>query len=260
MRTLFDVLEDCSNATQVAVLKAVVSSSCIRSFYACLAKVKRQDKQQESQEALTALKLLQTIEPQSVEMSQVWKSLEVKARDALMPKCQTPYDAPQSSADLFKFILESKPKPAPADFLKALAGEIGVSVEDLTQFNEISQRIKQDELLTYSKDVLQEYLGIDPDPQDVEFDLIPLKVWLILGEKALQAIEKEKERVTKRALVRQSITDLASIRLLNSDIPLIQQWVKEVHQSSPYEACEFSEGLELPQVKTLKELLESYKK
>lgn len=187
MRTLFDVLEDCSNVTQVAVLKAVVSSSCIRSFYACLAKVKRQDKQQESQEALTALKLLQTIEPQSVEMSQVWKSLEVKARDTLMPKCQTPYDAPQSSADLFKFLLTSKPKPAPADFLKALSGEVGVSVEDLTQFNEISQKIKQDELLTYSKDVLQEYLGLIPE--EIEFEAVPLKCWLILGEKSLQAVE-----------------------------------------------------------------------
>ena len=259
MRTLFDVLEDCANVTQVTVLKAVVSSSCIRSFYACLAKVKRQDKQQESQEALTALKLLQTIEPQSVEMSQVWKSLEVKARDALMPKCQTPYDAPQSSAELFKFILTSKPKPTPADFLKALAGEIGASVEDLTQFNEVSQRIKQDELLTYSKDVLQEYLGLIPEEIEL-FEAVPLKCWLILGEKSLQAVEKEKERVTRRALARQSISDLASIRLLNADVPTIQKWIKEVHASSPYEFNEIAEGLEMPEVKTLKELLESYKK
>lgn len=258
MHTLFDVLEDCSNVTQVAVLKAVVSSSCIRSFYACLAKVKRQDKQQESQEALTALKLLQTIEPQSVEMSQVWKSLEVKARDMLMPKCQTPYDAPQSSAELFKFILTSKPKPAPADFLKALAGEIGLSVEDLTQFNEISQRIKQDELLTYSKDVLQEYLGLIPE--EIEFEAVPLKCWLILGEKSLQAVEKEKERVTRRALARQSITDLATIRLLNADVPAIQSWIRKVCESSPYEAGEIAEGLEMPEVKSLRKLLEAYKK
>lgn len=259
MRTLFDVLEDLSNVTQVAVLKSVVSSSCIRSFYACLAKVKRQDKQQESQEALTALKLLQTIEPQSVDMSQVWKSLETKGRDMLLPRCQTPYDAPQSSAELFKFILTSKPKPTPIEFLKALAGEVGATVEDLTQFNKISQQIKQDELLTYSKDVLQEYLGLIPEEQ-VEFETIPLKCWLILGEKSLQAVEKEKERVMKRAIARQSISDLATIRLLNSDIPAIQQWIKEVHNRAPYEAGELSEGLELPETKTLRDLLEAYKK
>lgn len=259
MKTLFDVLEDCSNVTQVAVLKAVVSSSCIRSFYACLAKVKRQDKQQESQEALTALKLLQTIEPQSVDMSQVWKSLEVKARDTLMPKCQTPYDAPQSSAELFKFLLTSKPKPTPVEFLQALAGEVGLNVEDLVQFDQLSQKMKQDELLTYAKDILQEYLGIVPEEAE-KFELVPLKVWLVLGEKALEGIEKEKQRVTKRALVKQSISDLATIRLLNGDIPQIQKWVMEVHASSPYEASEISGGLELPQVKTLKELLESYKK
>lgn len=257
MRTLFDVLEECTNVTQVAVLKSVVSTACIRSFYACLAKVKKQDKQ-ESQEVMTALKLFQT-EAQSVDMSQVWKSVETKARDMLLPRCQSPFDVPQSPAELFKFILTSKPKPAPIEFLKALAGEINVNVDDLMQFDQISQKLKQDELSLYAKDILQEYLGVAPE-EEVEFEAVPLKVWLILGEKSLQAVEKEKQRVTKRALTRQSIADLASIRLLNGDIPEIQKWIREVHSTSPYEASEISGGLELPEVKSIKDLLEAYKK
>lgn len=256
MRTLFDVLEECTNVTQVAVLKAVINTACIRAFYACLAKVKKQD--QGSSEVLSVLKLFQAAEAQ-VDMPQVWKSIEAVARDAIMPKCQSPYDVPQSPAELFKFVLTSKPKPTPVEFLKALSGEVGLSVEDLIQFDQISQKMKQDELSLYAKDILQEYLGLIPE-EEVEFESVPLKVWLILGEKALQAVEKEKQRITKRALMRQSISDLATIRLLNGDIPQLQQWVREVHSTSPYEASELSGGLELPETKTLRDLLEAYKK
>lgn len=188
MRTLFDVLEECTNVTQVAVLKFIVSTACIRSFYACLFET-------------------------GIEMSQVWKSVETKARVMLMPRCQFPYDVAQTPAKLLNLIITSMLRVVPIEFLEAQACEIGVSVDGLVQLNQSLQGMEQDELLTYSETILQKYLELIP--QEVKFEAIPIKVWLILGEKALLAVEYEKQ---------QAPTDLA----VNGDILEIQKWIREI--------------------------------
>lgn len=197
MRTLFDVLKDLSNAAQVAALKFIVSTSCIRAFYACL------------------------FEKQ--EMSQAWVDVEAKARGMLMPRCKTPFDVPQAPSELLDLVITNKLRVVPMEFLKAQADEINVNVEDLVRLNQSLQGMEQDELLAYSEAVLQEYLGLIP--QEVEFEAIPLKVWLVLGEKALQAVEYEKQQVMKWASIKYSPTDLAAIQLFNGDILKIQEWI-----------------------------------
>lgn len=198
MRTLFDVLKDLSNIAQVAALKFIVHTACIRAFYSCL------------------------FEKQ--EMSQVWKTVEAKARDAIMPRCKTPFDVPQAPSELLDLVITNKLRVVPMEFLKAQADEINVNVEDLVRLNQSLQGMEQDELLAYSEAVLQEYLGLIP--QEVEFEAIPIKVWLILGEKALLAVEYEKQQIMKWALMEYSPTDSAAIQLFNGDILKIQEWIR----------------------------------
>lgn len=198
MRTLFDVLKDLSNIAQVAALKFIVSTACIRAFYACLF--------------------------EKPDMPQVWKSVETKARDAIMPLCKTPFDAPQTPAELLDLVITNKLRVVPMEFLKAQADEINVNVEDLVRLNQSLQGMEQDELSLYAKDILQEYLGLIP--QEVELEAIPLKVWLILGEKALLAVEYEKQQVMKWASMKYSPTDSAAIQLFNGDILKIQEWIR----------------------------------
>ena len=196
MRTLFDVLKDLSDIAQVAALKFIVHTACIRAFYACL------------------------FEKQ--EMSQAWVDVEAKARDMLMPKCQSPFDAPQTPSELLNLVITNKLRVIPMEFLKAQAEEINVNVEDLVRLNQSLQKMKQDELSLYAKDILQEYLELIP--QEVEFEAIPIKIWLILGEKSLLAVEYEKQQVMKWASMSPSITDVN----LNKDILGIQEWIREV--------------------------------
>lgn len=193
MRTLFDVLKDLSDVGQVAALKFIVHTACIRAFYACL------------------------FEKQ--EMSQVWKSVETKARDLILPRCKTPFDVPQSPSELLGLVVTNKLRTIPMEFIEAQADEIGVSVEDLVQLNQSLQGMEEDELLTYSEDVLQKYSELIPQ------EAIPTKVWLILAEKALLAVECKKQQVMKWASIKYSPTDLAAIQMFNKDILEIQEWI-----------------------------------
>ena len=200
MRTLFDVLENCANVTQVAVLKFIVSTSCIRALYSCL------------------------FEKQ--EMSRAWKSVEAKARDLILPKCQTPFDAPQTPSELLNLVITNKLRVVPMEFLTAQAEELGVGVNDLVQLNQSLQEMEEDELSLYAEDILQKYLELIP--REAKFETIPQEVWLTLGEKALLAVEYEKQQVMKWASMMYSPTDSAAIQMFNKDILEIQGWIREV--------------------------------
>ena len=201
MRTLFDVLEGMSNATQVAVLKFIAHAACIRAFYACLFETQ-------------------------VEMAQAWVDVEAKARDSILPKCQTPFDVPEAPSELLNLAITNKLKVVPMEFLTAQAEELDVNVEDLVQLDQSLKEMEQDELLAYSEAVLQKYSELIP--QEVEFEAIPIKIWLTLADKALLAVEYEKQQVMKWSSMKPSDRDLAAIQMFNGEIIKIQEWIREV--------------------------------
>ena len=198
MRTLFDVLEGMSNATQAAVLKFIAHAACIRAFYACLFETE----------------------------AQVWVDVEAKARDSILPRCKTPFDMPEAPSELLNLVITNKLRVIPIEFITAQAEELDVNVDELIRLNQSLQKMEQDELVAYSEDVLQKYSELTP--QEVKFKTVPTKIWLILAEKALLAIEFEKQQIIKWASMKPSDRDLAAIQMFNGEILEIQGWIREV--------------------------------
>ena len=83
--------------------------------------------------------------------------VEAKARDSILPKCQTPFDVPQSPSELLGLVITNELRVVPMEFLKAQADEIGVNVEDLVRLDQDLQGMEHDELKLAEKQSKKNY-------------------------------------------------------------------------------------------------------